>query len=353
MDPDASSRGSWSGGVGGSWLSVGGTSGGSSAVMTAPPPASLTAAAGSAGSGGAGASSGGAAGGVTIVRDGKGIQQLSDVLAAAPSWAFSLAFDTDHAVCTPGEHLNGIVLPKPPPPGKRKAEAGAASGSASGASAADAQAGSDDEAGQPQKQQWRWSVMGVAFSVADGSAFYVPLTSSSKGGSSSAPTVRMGTSSRVKQLWAGLLAIFNSSSSGAAAEQQQQQPGGDMRSRLLLLAAHAASSESAPTSGGVKREGQQAVLGSSSAAWWGAPGPIRVSFALKPQLALLAQPPAASGLHGLCLSEPFVDVRVALWMLNPDAANVEEGSWAGSTGCRCVCRGQQLIAAHTRCCAER
>lgn len=58
------------------------------------------------------------------------------------------------------------------------------------------------------------------------------------------------------------------------------------------------------------------------AAWQ--PAPVRVTFALKAALKLLADPPAASGLPGLALGGSLVDARVAAWLLSPNSSVVEE-----------------------------
>jgi hypothetical protein len=62
------------------------------------------------------------------------------------------------------------------------------------------------------------------------------------------------------------------------------------------------------------------------------PAPVRVTFGLKSALLLLSDPPAASGLPGLQLGGPIVDVRVAAWLLNPGSKAVEES--AGNPSCK-------------------
>jgi hypothetical protein len=61
---------------------------------------------------------------------------------------------------------------------------------------------------------------------------------------------------------------------------------------------------------------------------------VKITFALKQQMALLAQPPAGSGLAGIELADPYVDVRVAAWCLDPEDPRAQEKSWTGLTGCR-------------------
>jgi hypothetical protein len=216
----------------------------------------------------------------------------------------------------------------------------------------------DDGASRPGQQQqqqlWSWSVLGVAFSVADSCTFYVPLTRQLKTSSSSSSTdpgaaanaaaaagagdaMRMGTGKRLKQLWEGLTTIFtsNSSSSRAAGtstpgqQQQQQQhdksvPAVAAAARAVAAAAAAAEAAGKPILG---------VLSPAAAAdIWMAPGPVKATYALKSQLQALASPPAASGLRGFVLGEPLVDVRLAAWLLHPDDKTCEEDRWGPAPG---------------------
>jgi hypothetical protein len=311
---------------------------------------------------------------VTMIRDTLGMQQLVQTLAAAPCWSFSLAFDTDLAGSTAsGRPGTGMTLPKPPTPGKRSRRK-AASSSDAAAAAADfdwlddgpesAGKGVKTAPGSQQQQQWEWNVLGVAFSTGDGCAYVVSLSNasgSSKSGSGEpgrpeecGATVRVGTDTRLQQMWAGLQAIFSSSSSSSdggkgvtglpvrsggikgGTQQHMGDPAATYRSRLQDLATAARTAAAPGTSTGAQQQQQQQqqVPGLTSSAWWGS-GPVKVTFWLKPQLALLSQPPPGSGLPGFTVAEPCVDVRVALWCLNPEAAEVQEANWAGATGCRC------------------
>jgi hypothetical protein len=96
---------------------------------------------------------------------------------------------------------------------------------------------------------------------------------------------------------------------------------------------HAVAAEVGSGSSRAVEQQRSKLLPLSSSSWW-QQGPIKVTFALKPQLALLAEPPAGSGLPGFRVCEPCVDVRIALWCLKPESQSVREGAWAGTTGCR-------------------
>jgi hypothetical protein len=67
---------------------------------------------------------------------------------------------------------------------------------------------------------------------------------------------------------------------------------------------------------------------------WLSPAPVAVTFGLKSALKLLCDPPAASGLPGLQLQGPVVDVRVAAWLLDPEASIVAESTAAKDNTCK-------------------
>jgi hypothetical protein len=324
--------------------------------------------------------------GMTVIKDQLGMQQLVQTLADAEAWSFSLAFESDFAGTTCGPvNPTGLALPKPPtPPGKRSNKKAAAAAAAAAAEAACSDFGWDDEPTvvgashsrsiQQQQQQrnsvqeevtekqpWSWNVVGVAFSTGDGCAFVVPLTNSSGGGGSSGGPIgsgdmqRAGTSHRLRDMWAGLQAIFSSKGAAGdggdviiidgsddrnAAQQAVDEPT-THRSRLQLLSAaaqHAAQRDSGALQAAQQQQLQNVprLSGKGAAKTWFKPGPVKVTFSLKNQMAVLSQPPAALGLPGIRISEPFLDVRVAAWCLSPEGKGVEEGNWSGSTGCRYV-----------------
>ncbi|WIA38253.1 hypothetical protein OEZ86_001594 [Tetradesmus obliquus] len=84
---------------------------------------------------------------------------------------------------------------------------------------------------------------------------------------------------------------------------------------------------------GRKRLSEAAVESGDASAWF-EPGPVRVTYGLKQQLKYLAQPPAESGLRGIVVAEPVVDVRVVSWMLCSDSKVTEEDKWEGKNGRR-------------------
>jgi hypothetical protein len=169
---------------------------------------------------------------------------------------------------------------------------------------------------------------------------------------------RAGTSQRLRDMWAGLQAIFSSSKSAAAGDsadvvvidgsvdystaQQAADKPTTYRSRLQLLSAaaqHAAQRDGSALPAAQQQQQPQNVprlSGKGAARAWLKPGPVKVTFSLKNQMAVLSRPPAASGLPGIRISEPFLDVRLAAWCLSPEGKGVEEGNWSGATGCRYV-----------------
>jgi hypothetical protein len=214
---------------------------------------------------------------------------------------------------------------------------------------------------QQQHQLWSWSVLGVAFSVADSCAFYVPLTRQLEAGSSSSvdagvaanvasaavagDAMRVGTGKRLQQLWDGLATIFTSSSSSSSGsagsntstpgQQQQQQQRSDKSVPAVAAAARAVAAAAAAADAA----GKPMLAASTPAAAadiWLSPGPVKATYALKAQLQMLASPPVASGLQGFVLGEPLVDVRIAAWLLHADDKTCEEDRWGAAPGRKCV-----------------
>ncbi|KAF6260746.1 hypothetical protein COO60DRAFT_857223 [Scenedesmus sp. NREL 46B-D3] len=302
------------------------------------------------------------------------MQQLTAALAAAPCWGFSVAYDTDHSPAPAPLMAPGMALPDLP--GKRggsgsgwgsAAGSGSAGGSGGGfggsrvldavagageAGAAGVEPSQEDGGGQTggrQQQLWSWSVLGVAFSVADGCAFYVPLTRQLKAGGASSvdpgaaanaaaasaagDAMRVGTGKRLRQLWDGLSAIFAASSSRSSTstpgEQQQHQ---DTSVRAVAAAAQAAGK---PLLG--------AYSPAAAAGIWMTPGPVAATYALKAQLQALASPPVLSGLRGFVLRESLVDVRIAAWLLHPDDKTCEEDRWGAAPGRKPLTKGLEAL----------
>jgi hypothetical protein len=274
---------------------------------------------------------------VTKPRD---MQQLQALLAASPAWGFSVAFDTDAA-----------ALPRP----TGRSSAAAAAVAAAAAAADDDDWLTDGLPLQQQQQQqqrlrrskeWSWAVLGVAFSVADGCAYYVPLTRKIPGVVEAAgDPVRVGSSERMKQLWQGLADIFCSSKGSSRG------PAGSSNSSSIAAVAAAAQACSAAVdalvdpvlaagdvTGQVKTVDLSNVCPPAAAAdAWGFGSTslnsssrsrscvsTGASYGLKSQLAALASPPAASGFAGFVVDGPVVDVRVASWLLAPDDKATEE-----------------------------
>jgi hypothetical protein len=216
---------------------------------------------------------------------------------------------------------------------------------------------SQDEAGsrsggqqQQQQQLWSWSVLGVAFSVADSCAFYVPLTRQLKASSSSGTdlgvaasvaaataagdAMRVGTGKRLRQLWEGLSTIFTSSSSSSTGSSIYT-PGQQQRPDKSVSAVAAAARAVAAAAAAADAAGKPVLAASSPAAAadiWMTPGPVKATYALKTQLQMLASPPVASGLQGFVVGEPLVDVRIAAWLLHPDDKTCEEDRWGSAPG---------------------
>jgi hypothetical protein len=200
---------------------------------------------------------------------------------------------------------------------------------------------------QQQQQLWGWSVLGVAFSVADSCAFYVPLTRQLKVSSSSSmdagvaanvaaataagDAVRVGTGKRLRQLWEGLTNIFTSSSSSSSINT----PGQQQCSNKSVSAVAAAARAVAAAAAAADAAGKPVLAASSPAAAadiWMTPGPVKATYALKTQLQMLASPPVASGLQGFVVGQPLVDVRIAAWLLHPDDKTCEEDRWGSAPG---------------------
>jgi hypothetical protein len=201
---------------------------------------------------------------------------------------------------------------------------------------------------QQQQQLWSWSVLGVAFSVADSCAFYVPLTRQLKASSSSSmdasvaanvaaataagDAMRVGTGKRLRQLWEGLTTIFTSSSSTG---RSINTPGQQQCSDKSVSAAAAAARAVAAAAAAADAAGKPVLAASSPAAAadiWMTPGPVKATYALKTQLQMLASPPVASGLQGFVVGQPLVDVRIAAWLLHPDDKTCEEDRWGSAPG---------------------
>jgi hypothetical protein len=133
--------------------------------------------------------------GVMVVADQATMEQLQQLLCKPGStWAFSLHLDGDGL--SPGAAgsggVSGMVLPRPMP---KKTKAAVAAVSAPGLAELEQQL--EQEAhGAVGGQAWGWQLMGVAFSVRDGAAFYVPLSSCSR--------------RRGGMLWQGLKVIMQS-----------------------------------------------------------------------------------------------------------------------------------------------
>jgi hypothetical protein len=263
--------------------------------------------------------------GITVIKDAASMNRLVATLAAAPSWGFSLHLDqpapATAAAVRVKKSSNRIA-------NSIKDYWTAAAGPAPAARTMAAAAST----------QWRWDVLGAAFSTADGSAFYVPLYVGGGGvGPSKGIAVRRGGSPDVLQrMWTGLKAIFSSSSPQQQQQQQQQEavpdciPGTYLQSRVAELAAAARSAADGSGSGSDTAHATSASAAADSS--WLTPAPVAVTFGAKQALKLLSDPPAASRLPGLRLCGSLVDVRVAAWLLAPEASVVEES--VGNPGCK-------------------
>jgi hypothetical protein len=290
--------------------------------------------------------------GITVIKDAASMQRLVATLAAAPSWGFSLHLDDP-----------------PPAKGRNKKRNSTGNESAADIAAEAAAAGKEAAAvaAASTSTRWRWGVLGVSFSAADGCAWYVPLYVGR--GARADMAVRHGTSPWVvQQMWAGLQAIFAGSGDGAGggdtSSSSSSTPGTYIHSRVLQVAeaaraadaataAVAASSAVKPDS--VDDSNAAAAAAAATAAQaaaacgpgsWLSPPPVRVTFALKTLLKLLYDPPAASGLPGLQLLGPVVDVRVAAWVLSPETPGVVEPVEGAHPSCKRVLSGSQ-------CCWQR
>jgi hypothetical protein len=318
-----------------------------------------------------------------VIKDAASMDQLVATLSAAASWGFAL-------------HMNEPAPAKGTAAGAARACKGHASGSKASKddtaavaitrSAAAAAAAGGNVA-------WRWDVLGVAFSTADGCAFYVPLYTTGGRGSSKdiaiRPSISSSSNSRVlKQMWQGVRRIFScqqhkSRGSGDTAskmglkgvlqasqqllqqenQQQQQQQGmvtsilgSYLRSRVPELAAAATRAATATAAAAVgtasdlpsaTTAGNTATPMAPTAAaaaagvasdtaddTWLSPAPVAVTFGLKAALQLLSDPPAASCLPGLVLQGSVVDVRVAAWLVSPESMVVAESTAPKDNTCK-------------------
>lgn len=253
---------------------------------------------------------------ITTIRDAAAMERLKATLAAAPSWGFALHMHTPapSAGAAAATRTRALSRKRKQQKKKQQQEQQQHDGPAAAAAAA------------TRTGEWRWDVLGVAFSIADGSAFYVPLYWSER---SEEKAVRQGPCPLVtRQMWAGLQAIFAGSSAaqqgvddgGNSSNSSSSVPGSYLRSRMPQVAADAAAVGFARQTAAGRQHERDADLNNTLAAAhqqsWLSPGPLRVTYALKPMLKLLGDPPAASGLEGLQFGEPVVDVRVAGWMLS-------------------------------------
>jgi hypothetical protein len=288
---------------------------------------------------------------VTKPRD---MQQLQALLAASPAWGFSVAFDSDSA-----------ALPRP------TGRTGAAAAAVAAAAAADDDWLTDgvpvhqqQQQQQRRSKQWSWSVLGVAFSVADGCAYYVPLTRKIPGVVEAAgDPLRVGSSERLKQLWQGLADVFCSSSRGdSRGGSRGPADTSNSSSRDASIAAVAAAAcactaavdslvdpalAAAATTAQFSDVNLTNICPPAAAAdAWGfcttsLPNSssssscvsLGATYGLKSQLAALASPPAASGFGGFVVDAAVVDVRIAAWLLQPDDKSSEEDT-RGAAGRR-------------------
>ena len=148
--------------------------------------------------------------GVMVVADQSAMDQLQQLLCKPGStWAFSLHLDADGlspGAAGSGGALSGapagMVLPRPMP--KRAKAAAAAPGLAELEQLLEQEA--QGAAGGPT---WGWQLMGVAFSVRDGAAFYVPLSSCSR--------------RRAGMLWRGIQMIMQTPGVTKVSEGKQPQ----------------------------------------------------------------------------------------------------------------------------------
>jgi hypothetical protein len=263
--------------------------------------------------------------GITVVSDGTGMRELATVLAAAPCWGFSLALDSDHAPTLSPPALAGMRLPHPAAP---------VGCDGTGNALTKAPGGVANEA----LQQWEWSVLGVAFSVADGEAFYVPLTRTLKKGAAGyvpniaacgADAKRVGTGERLQDLWQGLARVFGSAVSANGGQHDSLLSQARAGAHRVTTVVDAAYKQAAWERAGVSAPPPPCC---SPVEWLGAGhGPVAVTYGLKAQLAALADPPAGSGLPGLLIGhEPLLDVRLAAWVLDPDNKRTQEAGTAES-----------------------
>jgi hypothetical protein len=273
--------------------------------------------------------------GITLVKDAFRMKQLVATLAAAPSWGFSLHLDEPPpSALAQGRRTSSRGRTKHCRSEGRET-AGAADGAAGAAAGAAAAAAG---AAASTSSLWRWDVLGVAFSVADGSAFYVPLCFGRPGQDMA---VRRGSCrALLQQLWAGLQAIF--AAGGAEPPQQQPQVGGPTQGHYLpdrVVELAQAARAAAAAAADARAAGDDTSSGccgggmtDAEARPWVSPLPVRVTLGLKDALKLLHDPPAASGLPGLRVVAPVVDVRVAAWLLAPENGSTAERS--GRASCK-------------------
>jgi len=223
----------------------------------------------------------------------------------------------------------------------------------------------DKQLEQQQQQQWSWPLLGVAFSVEDGQAFYVPLTSKTKGSSagnssssSSSHSAASGCSNNTSLgstnthngsiskhlllLWDGLRTIFThcsavdgSSSSSMAGAMPMQQP--FQRLRAVCAAAHAPTVMIrhrcccciCPDQAATTQQPVPSVPGD-----WLRAGPVRVTFRPEAAAVTAGRSPAGSGLRAVWCSSRLWMCVLLCGCLDPDHSSTRDEAWAGATGCR-------------------
>lgn len=247
---------------------------------------------------------------VKYVRTAAEMKQLEAKLLAIPCWGFAVSLDSDAGPIASVNALQGAEWKVPDPKARPKKTGSGSTAAAQSDSLHLLDEEEQTQQGPQQQHVWRWSVLGVAFSMGDNEAYYVPLLSSGKSSKAAGltdVTQRSSTSPRLHQLWEGIRRIFTANSSpsaGRAGGIPAIRAAGDAINAALAAVPEAGAPLAVPAEAAPKQ--------------WLDPGPVKVTYALKHQLALLAQPPAASGLRGFVMAEPLVDVRLAAWLLEPD-----------------------------------
>lgn len=255
--------------------------------------------------------------GITYIKDPSGMQQLIATLAAADSWSFSLHLDPSDPTLNPDAAKKQARAAR-----KQTSNSRAADRSKTAAVSTAKPTSSDRTCGKTSA--WRWSVLGVAFSTAEGCAWYVPVTTGDVPGD---VAMRSATSSRLRAVWDGLRTIFGSrgvSTGGAAAGADCGSSSKAFASCTKVPAVAAAAAACTP--------GALAAATATDNATWLSPRPVKVTYALKSQLLMLANPPADSDLMGISVQGCVIDVRIAAWLLSPDCGKVQESSWTGHHG---------------------